>query len=449
MLKYGSAETEEHVTRSLRRGAAFAAIATLSVLAPLLGWATAIPFLVAVVAGYTVTDGRVFMLLAFPADERDGRLRTFVAFSLAAAGLALLVPALGMPAGVFATSVLAVGYGDLGRELVDRYRSTQAMRAAGFVTLATVVGVLGQVAVRVLSGTPPAVPAEYLFLALSAALLAALLRAVFIERDDPLVLLSVALLLWLFADLAVMVTWQRILVAMALTVFFGYVSYALGAASVPGMLTGVFLGLLAVVLGGYGWFAILIAFFAIGGLSTKYGYDQKLERGVAEPNEGARGSGNVLGNSAAALLALLLFAASPRLPIPGELMRVAFAGSIATALADTLSSEIGGLFDQPRLVTSLEPVEPGTDGAITWQGELAGIAGAAIVGVLCIVVFGYDAIGVSVIVGAGVAGMSADSLAGATIEGSLVGNQTVNFLATITGGLVGALLALLVGFVPL
>lgn len=437
------------MTRSLRRGAAFAAIATLSVLAPLLGRATAILFLVAAIVGYAVTDGPLFSLLAFPVDERDGRLRTFVGFSLASAGLALLVPALGMPVGVFATTVLAVGYGDLGRELVDRLRADQAVRAAGFVALGTVVGVIGQFSVRVLGGSSPAMPAEFLFLALSAALLAALLRAVFVERDDPLVLLSVALLLWLFADLAVMVTWQRILVAMALTVFFGYVSYTLGAASVPGMLTGVFLGLLAVVLGGYGWFAILIAFFAIGGLSTKYGYDQKLERGVAEPNEGARGSGNVLGNSAAALLALLLFAASPRLPIPGELMRVAFAGSIATALADTLSSEIGGLFDQPRLLTTFEPVEPGTDGAITWQGEVAGIVGATIVGVLCIAVFGYDLVGLFVIVGAGVAGMTADSLAGATIEGTVFGNQTVNFLATITGGIVGALLALLVGFVPI
>ena len=437
------------VSRSLRRAAVFAVVASLSVLTPLLGRATAIPFAIAAIGGYFVTDGRLFMLLAFPADERDGRLRTFVGFSLASAGLALLVPSLSMPAGVFAATVLAVGYGDLGRELVETVRTHQALGATGFVIVGTIAAIAGQVVVRLLQGGSATVPAELLFLALSGALLAALLRAVFVERDDPLVLLFVALLLWLFADLTVMVTWQRVLVAMALTVFFGYVSYGLGAASVPGMLTGVFLGLLTVVLGGYGWFAILIAFFAIGGLSTKYGYDRKRERGVAEPNEGARGSGNVLGNSAAALLALLLFAAHARLPVPGELMRVAFAGSIATALADTLSSEIGGLFDDPRLVTTLEPVDPGTDGAITWQGELAGIAGAGIVAAFCVFVFGYGLLGVVVIVGAGFAGMTADSLAGATIEGNGFGNQTVNFLATLTGGVVAALLAITVGFVPL
>lgn len=437
------------MTRSTIRAAVFAAVASLSVLTPVLGRATAIPFAIAAAAGYVITDGRPFLLLAFPVDERDGRLRTFVGFSLASAGLALLVPAIGLPAGVFVTTLLALGYGDLGRELVERVTSHRAFAAAGFVALGTIAAVAGQTVVSVLSGTGPTLSPTFLFLALSAALLAGLLRAVFVERDDPLVLLFVALLIWLFHGLGIATTWEGIAIAMALTVFFGYVSYALGAASVPGMLTGVFLGLLTVVLGGLGWFAVLIAFFAIGGLSTKYGYERKRERGVAEPNEGARGSGNVLGNSAAALLALLLFAASPQLPFPGELMRIAFAGSIATALADTLSSEIGGLFDDPVLVTTLDAVEPGTDGAITWQGELAGVAGATLVAALCTLVFGYELVGVALVVTAGIAGMTADSLAGATIEGNGVGNQAVNFLATLTGGITAALLALVVGFVVL
>ena len=41
--------------------------------------------------------------------------------------------------------------------------------------------------------------------------------------------------------------------------------------------------------------------------------------------------------------------------------------------------------------------------------------------------------------------MTADSLAGATLEGGTIGNQSVNFLATLTGGVVGGLLALAVG----
>jgi uncharacterized protein (TIGR00297 family) len=116
-------------------------------------------------------------------------------------------------------------------------------------------------------------------------------------------------------------------------------------------------------------------------------------------------------------------------------------------MADTLSSEIGGLFDGPRLVTTLRRVEPGTDGAITWQGELAGLSGALLVGLLAAggapvldpVTPGGVAAG-GAVVAAGVAGMTVDSLLGALIEGDRVGNQAVNFLATLGGAVVAVAL---------
>jgi uncharacterized protein (TIGR00297 family) len=125
----------------------------------------------------------------------------------------------------------------------------------------------------------------------------------------------------------------------------------------------------------------------------------------------------------------------------------AFAGSIATAMSDTLSSEIGGVFDNPRLITTLEPVEPGTDGGVTWQGEVAGIGGAAVVAVIAMALF--DSVGLAgaiVVALAGASGMTMDSLLGATLEGDALGNQSVNFLATLTGALVGAGLAVV--FLP-
>jgi uncharacterized protein (TIGR00297 family) len=212
------------------------------------------------------------------------------------------------------------------------------------------------------------------------------------------------------------------------------------------MLTGVLLALLTIVLGGYPWFAVLISFFALGGLSTKFRYEQKRENGVAEANEGARGGGNVLGNAAVALVAVLAFAARTHLPVDGGVFLFAFAGSIATAMSDTLSSEIGGVFDEPRLITTLERVEPGTDGGVTWQGEVAGATGAVIVAIIAVALF--DAVGVAggvVVALSGVGGMTVDSVLGATVEGETVGNQTVNFLATFSGAVLGAVLALLVG----
>jgi len=438
------------VNWSLRRAAAFALVASLALVAPLLGRAAAAPFVLVAAAAAVVPDGRLFEVFSTARDRREGRLWTLVGFALAAAAIGLLVPLFDVPVGVFVASVLVVGYGDLGRRLVLAVRESRALSMVGFVVLGALAAFAGQAVAAALTGQPANYP-YWVFIGASGGLAAGILRSVFVGRDDPVVLVTVALLLWLFAVLAPFegvapaTAWERVVVALAVTAAFGYVSHALDATSVAGMLTGVLLGLLAVVLGGYGWFVVLIAFFAVGSLTTKFRYDQKLERGVAEENEGARGTGNVLGNSAAALVALLLYAAHAHVPLSDLAYQFAYAGAVATALADTLSSEVGGLFDTPRLVTTFERVDPGTDGAVTWQGELAGLAGAALIAALCVAVFGFGAVGAALVVAAGFVGMTADSVAGALIEGGVVGNQGVNFLATLSGGIAGGALALLVG----
>ena len=121
----------------------------------------------------------------------------------------------------------------------------------------------------------------------------------------------------------------------------------------------------------------------------------------------------------------------------------AFCGSLSTALGDTLSSEIGGLFDDPRLITTFKPVEPGTDGAVTWQGELAWLAGVVLTGVLATAVLPLGApwLAAGIVALGGFTGMTVDSLLGATVEGGRLGNQWVNFLATLSGGLTSASVA--------
>ncbi|MEF8772458.1 DUF92 domain-containing protein [Halodesulfurarchaeum sp.] len=431
------------MTRPLTRPATFAALSVVSLFVAFSVWGTVALFLAVAVVGTTITDGAIFEALSTAVDEQDGRLRTLISFALSAAALAALIPAVALPASVYVTTMLTVGFGDLGRRAIERVRSDPVPSTAGFVFVGGAAGILGQLLLAFLIGTPALTP-SIVFIAASGAFLGGLLRSVLYARNDPLVLGFMGLLLWLLADLAIAVSWTPVLVAIGVSLLFGSLSIALETASIPGMLTGVFLSLLAVVLGGYGWFVVLIAFFGIGGLSTKYHYEEKVSRGVAEPNEGARGTGNVLGNSLAALVALLLFAAHARLPVPEIVFVYAFAGSVGTALADTLSSEIGGLYDDPRLLTSFEPVEPGTDGAITWQGELAGIAGAAIIALLTVVVLPLSWVSVAIVILAGLIGMTVDSVAGATIEGQYIGNQAVNFLATSAGGLAGAALSLFV-----
>ncbi len=438
-------EIRSIVTRRVRRAAAFALVGSLSLAAPVLGPAAFVPFAaIGLLAALVIDGGPLFDLFARPGDHEDHTLYGLAGFSLATTGLALLV-IVGFPPELFAGTVCLLVGGNLAQQAVSVGKTDDLSTTTGF----TVGGFLSGTAAQLLV-TPFSLgvnPASATFLAACGALIAALLRGVLYQRDDPLVLLSVGLVLWVIADLGIGISAVEITVAIAVTALLGYVSYALGTASIPGMVTGMLLALVTIVLGGYAWFVLLIAFFAIGGLSAKFRYEQKRSRGVAEDNEGARGSGNVLGNSAVALVAVLGYAATPDpVTLPSALFLFAFAGAVATAMADTLSSEIGGVYDGPRLITTGERVSPGTDGAITWQGELAGFAGALVVAVPAL--FLFEAItpaGAVLIALGGIAGMTADSLLGATVENRWLDNQGVNFLATLVGALVAVSLAALGG----
>ncbi|PSP90037.1 DUF92 domain-containing protein [Halobacteriales archaeon QS_4_69_34] len=468
------------MTPTVRRAGAFVLVGALALAAPALGPAAPLPFAaVAVLAAFVVTEGPLFELFARPGDRRDGRLNGLAGFALAAAGLALLPSAFGMPLVAVAAGVLVLACGNFAEQIVRARRAGPLLAVTAFVLGGMFGGVAGQAAVTAALGSfaPAALP-ELTFLAASGALLAALLRSVLFVRDDPLVVLSVGLLGWLLAALPLSISTAAIAVAIVLTVGFGYAAYALGAASITGMLAGTLLGLLTVVLGGIGWFAMLVAFFGGGGLAAKFRYEEKASRGVAEPDGGARASGNVLANAAVALAAVLAAAASPLVPAAGAeaaaLFRFAFAGSLAAALADTLSSEIGGLYDTPRLFTTLEPVPPGTDGGVTLQGTLAGLLGATVIGAIAALAFGgVGPAGAAAVVAAGASGMIVDSLLGATVEGRRAGsllpvggaavdralgpgpaierrvdNRTVNFLATLAAALVCVALVAGVGLVP-
>ncbi|WP_323675750.1 DUF92 domain-containing protein [Halorubellus sp. PRR65] len=436
------------MNRTVRRAGAFALVGSLVLAVPVLGrLAVAIP---AVVLAFTaaVDEGPLFELFARPGDREEDRLYGLIGFTLAATGLGILGFIAELSLGVFVGTVLLLVWGNLTSEAVKQRYPDPFAASAGFAAGGSVAFVPGAAFTLFREGASvrDALP-ELAFLAVAGAVLGALVRAALFERDDPLVLWSVALTLWFLEDLVANPDGGEVALAVGVTVAFGYVSYYLETASVPGMLTGVLLGLLTIVLGGLEWFAILIAFYGVGGLSTKFRYEEKAARGVAEDNEGARGSGNVLGNSAVALAAVVGYAAvgPGYVPLAEDVYLFAFVGSLATAMSDTLSSEIGAVYDDPRLVTTFERVDPGTDGAVTWQGELAGFVGAALVAAAAYALFpAVGVAGAGVVFAAGVAGMTADSVLGATIEDAFVGNQGVNFLATLVGALVGGALAVLV-----
>ncbi|MFB6296186.1 MAG: TIGR00297 family protein [Halobacteriales archaeon] len=421
----------------VRRATAFALVATVALVAPRIGALVAVPYALVAVVARVVSEGRVFELFARPSDRRAGELKGLIGFSLAATALSLLTALADLPTTVLVATLLVLGYGNLLEVAVTERRDTPLWRAVAFTVGGTGATVGGLALVAAIGGATVA-PTTAVFLGLSGSLAGALVRAISFGRDDQLAILGIGVTVWALASLDLGVDPVRLAVAAGIAGSVGYLSWRLETASVSGMLAGVLLSLATIVLGGYGWFAVLIAFFGIGGMASKYRYETKRELGVAEDNEGARGSRNVLGNAGVALAAVIGFAAADAVSIDPLFFQFAFLGSLSAAMSDTLSSEIGVLFGPPRLITTLARVEPGTDGGVTLKGVLVGVGGGAIVAAIAALAFGVSAQGSVVVVAAGVLGMLVDSILGATVEGRWVGNQAVNFLATLAGAAIAA-----------
>jgi uncharacterized protein (TIGR00297 family) len=437
------------VTGDVRRAVGFWCLGAVALVAPLLSdhasdtvaaVGTVAPFILVAAVAIASTDGWLFETFAYHGDREGGRLYGLASVALAIAALAILTVGFGLPTAAFVAAVFVFTTGNLAQDLAATRVRNRVLETTAFVAVGCLGGVAATAVAGVLGAATPSPPLA-VFVAASGALLGALIRSVLYLRDDSVVLVSAGLLIWLLLVLEAGTpgpTIERVAAGLAVTVALGYVAYALGTASITGMVTGVLLAFFAVVLGGLGWFVLLVTFFGLGGLASKYRYGEKLDRGIAQENRGARGSGNVLANSLVALGAVVAYAAGRHVGMDASLFRFAFAGAVATALADTFSSEFGGLFDEPRLITTFERVEPGTDGGVTWQGAVAGLIGAAVIGGLAGVFFGFSPIAVLLVAATGFVGMTVDSVLGATMEGTRLTNQSVNLLATLSAGLLAA-----------
>ena len=440
------------MTAEIERAIGYLFVGSLTLSAPLLdgradttiaALGTIAPFALVALVAFVSTDGPVFELFARNGDREGGRLYSLASFALAVMALSVLFVALGLPLSAFVAAVFILTAGNLAQRLVQRKISAPAIGASVFAAFGALAGTVAVVVSGQLGSVVPPTP-TVVFVTASGGIIGALIRSILSPGDDSLVLLSVALVIWFLLGIGLDPGPQQIVVGIAMTVALGYAAYGLGTASASGTLTGVLLALWAIILGGYGWFVLLVTFFGLGGLASKYRYEEKIERGVAQENEGARGGGNVLANSAVALVAVVAYASSTSLDIDPLVFQFAFIGAVAAALADTFSSEFGGLFDTPRLITTFERVPAGTDGGVTWQGGLAGAAGSGIIASLAWLFFELAPAVTAAMFAAGVLGMVVDSILGAMFEGDSLDNQTVNFLATLSAGLAAASVAMVV-----
>ena len=145
-----------------------------------------------------------------------------------------------------------------------------------------------------------------------------------------------------------------------------------GGGALAGGMTGAVVALAA----GLSGYLLLLLFFVVGSGTTRVGLARKEALGIAEPRAGARGARSVLANGGPPA-AFALFAGLSPAPWSG-VFACAFAGTLAAAAADTASSEIGKAFGGAgRRLRGFAPAPPGTPGAVTPVGTLAG-AGAAL-----------------------------------------------------------------------
>ncbi|WP_084659155.1 DUF92 domain-containing protein [Thermogemmatispora onikobensis] len=268
-----------------------------------------------------------------------------------------------------------------------------------------------------------------------------------------------------------------------------------GALSRSGVPAAIVTGTVTAGAGGWELGLSLIFFFLSSSFLSRFRQQQKATIAAEQSNKGsARDMLQVAANGGVATWCALRYGLRRRSVLsPVQVERTscdpwlaAFGGALATATADTWATELGMLTSRPpRLITSGRPVAPGISGGVSWPGTLAAAAGALATG---IVLQGLLALArlrpggasepdhsrplplATIAWLSGLAGSLIDSLLGATLQtiyrcprcgqeteqrrhqrcGSLtqrvrgwpgVNNDVVNFLATLSGSLIAAVLS--------
>jgi uncharacterized protein (TIGR00297 family) len=272
--------------------------------------------------------------------------------------------------------------------------------------------------------------------ALLGALFGAAVETVPIKIDDNLTvpIFTGAFLLTLsLVQPPVEILGSNILNGLAASTLVAMVAFRLKAVNVSGLIAGIVLGTSIYAFLGYQGFLILFTFFVLGSACSKLCYAEKEARGTAQPHKGARQARHAFANSLMGAFMAFLAVATPY----PEFFTLAFLGAFAAATADTMSNEIGQVLAKKHvLITTFRPSRVGVDGAISIPGTLTGALSAMMIACIGYLLGMLGPAGFWLITGAGIFGMTVDSYLGATLQKKrLIGNESVNFLCTVSGAL--------------
>jgi uncharacterized protein (TIGR00297 family) len=214
----------------------------------------------------------------------------------------------------------------------------------------------------------------------------------------------------------------HIAVGTALALVVALLGRRMGALDGSGAVAAVIVGTAVFGVGGPGLGAMLVGFFVASSALTRWNESAKLSSGAEYAQRPRRDARQVTANGAVATAAAVAYGLSQ-----DPAVFAAFVGALAAVTADTWATEVGlGAAVAPRMITSGQPVQPGTSGAVTALGSAAAAMGGVFIGALAALVVaaqGLAADGVPDLTGvnylvlapvAGLVGATMDSVLGAT-----------------------------------
>ncbi len=203
-------------------------------------------------------------------------------------------------------------------------------------------------------------------------------------------------------------------------------------------ITGWLIAMLVFAGTGYAGVIMMAVFFVLATIATSIGLRVKQRLGVAERDKGRRTAGQVFANAGVAgLISLLIYLN----PANTTLYIVMVSASLASATADTLSSELGNVYGRKFYnIVSFKKDKRGLDGVVSLEGTLTGIAGSAVIATIYALYFGLNIYVLHIII-SGTIGNLSDSYLGATLERKeVLNNNAVNFLNTFIAAIAALIL---------
>ena len=199
-----------------------------------------------------------------------------------------------------------------------------------------------------------------------------------------------------------------------------------------------------IIWGTLGWqgYTVVMFYFLVGSAVTRIGIAQKEAAGIAEKRSGARGPENVWGSALVATVCALgvtLNQTSNFAIIPTSVLWLAYVASFSTKLSDTTASEVGKAYGKRTfLITTLKPVSPGTEGAVSLEGTLAGMVASVVMAAVGWSVGLISGLGIVYCAIAAFFATNLESLIGATLQEKFdfLTNEVVNIINTFLGALI-------------